>query len=100
MVSLTVALGFTLHGAWTILFFSVIELLAVGAAMLVYARHATDCEVVALESGGGSACMWGGSRTSGNDAPSRRSWNVNWPPGLAGRQHSHSYKLLGSRGNP
>ncbi|WP_418000017.1 DUF2244 domain-containing protein [Herbaspirillum rubrisubalbicans] len=52
MVSLTVALGFTLHGAWTILFFSVIELLAVGAAMLVYARHATDCEVVALESGG------------------------------------------------
>ncbi|NQE50964.1 DUF2244 domain-containing protein [Herbaspirillum rubrisubalbicans] len=49
MVSLTVALGFTLHGAWTILVFSVIELLAVGAAMLVYARHATDCEVVVLE---------------------------------------------------
>ena len=47
-VSLTVALGFTLHGAWTILVFSVIELSAVGIAFLVYARHATDREVVVL----------------------------------------------------
>lgn len=47
-VSLTVALGFTLRGAWIILVFSCIELMAVGAAMLVYARHATDREVLVL----------------------------------------------------
>lgn len=47
-VSLTVALAFTVHGAWTILVFSVIELSAVGIAFLVYARHATDREYVAL----------------------------------------------------
>lgn len=51
-VSLTVALGFTLHGAWTILVFSVIELTAVGLAMLVYARHATDREVLVLADDG------------------------------------------------
>lgn len=47
-VSLTVALVFTVHGAWTILIFSVIELSAVGIAFLVYARHATDREYVAV----------------------------------------------------
>ncbi|MBO9536562.1 DUF2244 domain-containing protein [Herbaspirillum sp.] len=46
--SLTVALAFTVHGAWTILIFSVIELAAVGIAFLAYARHATDREYVAL----------------------------------------------------
>ncbi len=61
-VSLTVALGFTLHGAWTILFFSVIELLAVGAAMLVYARHATDREVVMLVDDGLVVELFQGSR--------------------------------------
>ncbi|KAF1047722.1 MAG: hypothetical protein GAK35_00537 [Herbaspirillum frisingense] len=48
-VSLTVALAFTIHGAWTILVFSVIELLAVGIAFLVYARHVTDREYLVLE---------------------------------------------------
>lgn len=48
-VSLTVALAFTVHGAWAILIFSVVELSAVGIAFVVYARHATDREYVALE---------------------------------------------------
>ncbi|MFL9926534.1 DUF2244 domain-containing protein [Herbaspirillum lusitanum] len=47
-VSLTVALVFTLRGAWYILIFSVIELSAVGLAFLAYARHATDREYVAF----------------------------------------------------
>jgi len=47
-VSLTVALVFTLRGAWYILFFSVLELSAVGFAFLIYARHATDRETIAL----------------------------------------------------
>ncbi len=46
--SLTVALAFTLHGAWYILCFSVLELSAVGFAFLIYARHATDREHIAL----------------------------------------------------
>ncbi|NUU02637.1 DUF2244 domain-containing protein [Herbaspirillum robiniae] len=48
-VSLAIALAFTVHGAWTILIFSVIELSAVGIAFLMYARHATDREHVVLE---------------------------------------------------
>lgn len=47
-VSLTVALVFTLRGAWYILVFSVLELSAVGFAFLVYARHATDREYIAI----------------------------------------------------
>lgn len=48
VVSLTVALVFTLRGAWYILIFSVLELSAVGFAFLIYARHATDREYIAL----------------------------------------------------
>ena len=47
-VSLTVAILFTLRGAWYILGFAVLELAAVGLAFLHYGRHATDCERIAL----------------------------------------------------
>ncbi|WP_343742679.1 DUF2244 domain-containing protein [Herbaspirillum huttiense] len=63
-VSLTVALGFTLRGAWIILVFSCIELVAVGAAMLVYARHATDREVLVLADHGLEVEVIQGSRSS------------------------------------
>ena len=46
--SLGVALLCTLQGAWFVLVFSVLELSAVGAAFLVYARHASDADYVAL----------------------------------------------------
>ncbi len=46
--SLLVGLGFAWAGFNFILGFAVIELLAVGTAMLVWARHATDGEVVTL----------------------------------------------------
>ena len=46
--SLTVALAFTLRGAWYILCFAVLELSVVGFAFLIYARHATDREYIAL----------------------------------------------------
>jgi uncharacterized membrane protein len=48
MLSLTVAIFFTLHGAWYVLWFSVIELSAVGWAFFRFARHATDREHIAL----------------------------------------------------
>lgn len=47
-IPLTIALFFTLHGTWYILFFAVLELSAVGFAFLIYARHAIDCEYLAI----------------------------------------------------
>lgn len=47
-VSLGIAGMFWLHGARYILGFAWLELLAVGAAFLVYARHATDGERISL----------------------------------------------------
>jgi len=43
-----VALAFALQGIWFVLAFAALELAAVGAALLHYARHATDCEHIAL----------------------------------------------------
>jgi len=50
-VSLAIALAFTWQGASPVLAFAAIELLLVGAALLVYARHATDCERITLAGG-------------------------------------------------
>ena len=50
-VSLGIALGFTWHGAMPVLAFAGIELLLVGAALLVYARHAADQERITLADG-------------------------------------------------
>jgi uncharacterized membrane protein len=47
-VSLAIALGFTWHGATPVLAFAGAELVLVGVALLVYARHAADQERIAL----------------------------------------------------
>ena len=46
--SLAVAGGFWLHGVTVVSVFTGIELLAVGGALLVFARHAGDCETITL----------------------------------------------------
>jgi uncharacterized membrane protein len=43
-----VATLFTVHGAWYVLGFAILEMCAVGLAFLHYARHATDREHIAL----------------------------------------------------
>ncbi|MBC7416274.1 MAG: DUF2244 domain-containing protein [Herminiimonas sp.] len=48
-VSLAIASFFTWRGAWYVLAFAVMEMLAVGIAFLLFARHATDREVIALD---------------------------------------------------
>lgn len=48
VASLGVAAFCAAHGAWMVLPFSFVEVLAVGVALLVYARHAVDCERVSL----------------------------------------------------
>lgn len=50
-VSLAIALGFTWHGAMPVLAFAAVELLLVGVALLVYARHAADQERITLAGG-------------------------------------------------
>ncbi|NRF66765.1 DUF2244 domain-containing protein [Aquincola sp. S2] len=47
-IALTIALGFWSQGVPSVLLFAGIELLAVGAAMLVMARHAGDRELITL----------------------------------------------------
>jgi uncharacterized membrane protein len=50
-VSMAIALGFTWHGAAPVLAFAAVELLLVGAALLVYSRHAADQERITLADG-------------------------------------------------
>jgi len=50
--SLIVATYFTLHGAWLVLVFAVLEMTAVAAAFLYFGRHATDREHIALSDAG------------------------------------------------
>lgn len=48
IASFSVAGIFTLSGAWQVMVFAVIEMLAVAIAFLHYARHATDHEHISL----------------------------------------------------
>lgn len=49
--SLMIATLFTVHGAWYIFGFAILEMFAVGLAFLHYARHAADRERIALIDG-------------------------------------------------
>jgi uncharacterized membrane protein len=49
LVSLAIATGFWLHGATLVMPFAWLELLCVGGAFLVYARHAADGERIILQ---------------------------------------------------
>jgi uncharacterized membrane protein len=48
LVSLAISAGFFVQGATLVLAFAGVELLAVGAALLVFARHAADHETMTL----------------------------------------------------
>ena len=50
VASVVIATIFLIRGAWMVLPFSLIEMVAVGAALLIYARHAVDGERVSLGS--------------------------------------------------
>jgi len=47
-VSLAIASGFWWYGAKSVLAFAGLELVALGVALLIYARHAADCETITL----------------------------------------------------
>ncbi len=48
VASFLVAGYFVVHGAWLVMVFSVLEMAAVAAAFMYFARHATDRELIAL----------------------------------------------------
>ena len=48
-ITLLVATGFLLAGFWIVLPFAGLELLLVGTAFVVYARHAADYEMIELQ---------------------------------------------------
>jgi uncharacterized membrane protein len=50
-LSLAVGLFFTWQGAWYVLLFSALEMAAITAAFVIYARHATDCDRIVYEDG-------------------------------------------------
>jgi uncharacterized membrane protein len=47
-VSLSIAVMFAMQGAWLVVPFACIEVLALGAAFVMYARHAADYERIVL----------------------------------------------------
>lgn len=49
---IVIALAFAVHGAWFVFAFVLLEIGALVAALLYYARHAGDREVVAFSDGG------------------------------------------------
>jgi len=49
--SFGIALVFLLQGIWMVLAFALVEMTAVGAALLYYARHALDTETIVLSEG-------------------------------------------------
>lgn len=50
VASLAIAIFFTVHGAWYVLVFAVLEIAAVGSAFAVFGRHVTDREHITLMS--------------------------------------------------
>ena len=70
-VSLMIAVGFWVIGAPLVMPFAGIELIAVGLALLVYARHAADRETLRLEAGRLSVeCALGGRTERAEFVPS------------------------------
>jgi uncharacterized membrane protein len=51
LVVLAIGAGFAAFGAWLVLPFAGLEVLLLGAAFVLYARHAADYERIEIESG-------------------------------------------------
>jgi uncharacterized membrane protein len=64
LLVLAIGVGFAAAGAWLILPFAGLEVLLLGAAFVLYARHAADYEKVELESGRLTVEVAEGERTT------------------------------------
>ena len=61
---LAIGAGFAAAGAWLVLPFAGLEVLLLGAAFVLYARHAADYEKIELESGRVTVEVADGRRTA------------------------------------
>ncbi len=50
--SFLVAMYFVIHGAWLVMVFAMLEMMAVAAAFICFGRHATDRECISLSDAG------------------------------------------------
>jgi uncharacterized membrane protein len=64
LLVLAIGAGFAAAGAWLILPFAGLEVLLLGAAYVLYARHAADYEKIELESGRLTVEVAEGERTT------------------------------------
>jgi uncharacterized membrane protein len=71
-LSLAIALAFTWQGAAPVLAYAGVEFLLVGAALLVYARHAADQERITLAGGALAVEHWRGQQVE------RRRFRAAW----------------------
>ncbi len=72
LVVLVIGTGFAIAGAWLILPFAGLEVLLLGGAFLLHARHATDYERIALERGRLQVEVAEGRRLERYDLDARR----------------------------
>ena len=69
---LLIGVGFAIAGAWLVLPFAGLEVLLLGAAYLLYARHAADYERIVLESGRLTVEVADAERTARYEMEARR----------------------------
>jgi uncharacterized membrane protein len=69
---LLIGVGFAIAGAWLVLPFAGLEVLVLGAAYLLYARHAADYERIVLESGRLTVEVADAERTARYEMEARR----------------------------
>jgi uncharacterized membrane protein len=72
LVVLLIGVGFAIAGAWLVLPFAGLEVLLLGAAYLLYARHAADYERIVLESGRLTVEVADAERTARYEMEARR----------------------------
>jgi uncharacterized membrane protein len=82
VITLVIATGFLLAGFWIVLPFAGIELLLVGTAFVIYARHATDYEMIELQPNQLTLVMADGTKLT----------QLEWSPQWAKLSYNGKYK--------
>lgn len=82
VITLVIAMGFLLAGFWIVLPFAGLELLLVGVAFVIYARHAADYEMIELQPNQLTLVMADGSKLT----------QLEWSPQWAKLSYNGKYK--------
>ncbi|MEW6204727.1 MAG: DUF2244 domain-containing protein [Pseudomonadota bacterium] len=82
VITLVIATGFLLAGFWIVLPFAGLELLLVGTAFVIYARHAADYEMIELQPNQLTLVMADGTKLT----------QLEWSPQWAKLSYNGKYK--------